>query len=122
MLIKNNLKKQKQREEMEMMKKYLEDFKQKQKRQEQTQRNVDVRKINASKILQMAITKPSLYKKQRSKSCMNKTDSLIRANKINDLSVVQQVAPRREKKREKSFVLEMKELQKEIGEEIKREI
>ena len=55
---------------------------------------------------------------------MNKTDSLLRANKYNDLSVVQQVvhAQKKEKKREKSFVLEMKELQKEVGEEIKREI
>jgi len=50
-LIKENLKRNKTKEEEEISKKYLEEFKQKLKKNELTQRNQQVRKINASKIM-----------------------------------------------------------------------
>jgi hypothetical protein len=50
-LIKDNLKKNKTKEEEEISKRYMEEFKQKLKKVELTQRNQQVRKINASKII-----------------------------------------------------------------------
>eukprot|EP00347_Sterkiella_histriomuscorum_P007962 403346899 len=147
-LIKENLKKNKTKEEEEISKRYLEEFKQKLKKNELTQRNQQVRKINASKIMynhqhknSQALGKINLqrvgYKKHRSKSCMNKTDSIFggigprskeRLPKHNEQVQQQQQVPnniveqKKEKKREKSFVLEIKELQKQIDGEIRREI
>ena len=87
-IIKENLKRNKTKEEEEILKKYLEDYRQKQKRVELSQRNQEVRKINASKIItnhqhkhsqvNQALQLQNLnYKKQRSKSCMNKTDNIF---------------------------------------------
>jgi len=78
-----------------------------------SQRNAEVRKQNAQKHLLFAQInqKPisSNYKKQRSKSCLNRTD-----NTLNQAAA--------KKRREKSFVLEMRDLKKEIDDEIKREM
>lgn len=157
-LIKENLRKNKTKEEEEISRRYLEEFKQKLRKNELSQRNQQVRKINASKIMgnaniqkqQAAAQKMSIsrIKKQRSKSCMNKTDSIFGGaaaaaqqqlprsrerhphSKLLDCSNVPQQqmqllnqnissnvhremeggVGKREKKREKSFVLEIKEL------------
>ena len=50
-IIKENLKKSKHKEEEEVLKKYLEEFRQRKKKVELSQRNQEVRKINASKII-----------------------------------------------------------------------
>ena len=53
-----------------------------------------------------------VYKKKRSKSCMNKTDNIFSGmNKIKE-RIMNLNEEKKEKKREKSFVLEMKELKK----------
>jgi len=98
-----------------------------------SQRNQEVRKINASKIIynfhqpkhsqvqqQMEMIKK--YKKQRSKSCMNKTENFF--NPLGKKGPQNEVGPpdKKDRRREKSHVLEIKELKKQIDEEIKRDI
>lgn len=57
------------------------------------------------------LNKP-IYKKKRSKSCMNKTDDIFSGmSKIKE-KIMNMNEEKREKKREKSFVLEMKDLKK----------
>ena len=135
-IIKENLKKSKQREDEEVTKRFLEEYKQKLKRAELSQRNQEVRKINASKIIQHHVHKNSHnlvmlqklgYKKQRSKSCMNKTDNIFGGMPMqvkSKLNAGEKTAEKQRdaRKREKSFVLEMKELKKQIDDEIRREI
>lgn len=87
-LIKENLKRNKNKEEEEVSKRFFEEYKQKMKKVELSQRNQEVRKINASKIIFNHKHKNSQvnnlvnlqkigYKKHRSKSCMNKTDNIF---------------------------------------------
>ena len=59
-----------------------------------------------------SINKP-IYKKKRSKSCMNKTDNIFSGmNKVKERILNLNNEEKKERKREKSFVLEMKELKK----------
>jgi hypothetical protein len=50
-LIKENLKRNKNKEEEEVSKRFFEEYKQRMKKVELSQRNQEVRKINASKII-----------------------------------------------------------------------
>ena len=54
---------------------------------------------------------------------MNKTENIFQNLPKKDFYIIEEMTKeKKEKKREKSFVLEIKELKKEIDDEIKREI
>jgi len=68
-------------------------------------------------------TSNSNYKKQRSKSCMNRSDSLFVANGAKGKTPDPiKYAARTGKRRDKSFVIEIRDLKREIDQEIKQDI